>query len=67
MGAENKALDTLSRYTSIWFMVGIKIPSKAEKYFERREMLRDKAKEEDFGMTLLSSTTNQRQGFGEEG
>lgn len=48
-------------------MVGIKIPSKAEKYFERREMLRDKAKEEDFGMTLLSSTTNQRQGFSEEG
>lgn len=39
---------------SIWFMVktvGVKIPSKSEKYFERKEMLRNKVKEEDFRMT----------------
>lgn len=48
---EDKALHTLFRYVSIWFLVGIKMPRKSEKNFERKETLRNKAKEQDFRMT----------------
>lgn len=54
---EEEALDTLLRKLNICFTtVGIKMPSKSEKYFEREETLRNKAKKENFRMTSRDLT-----------
>lgn len=50
---EEEVLDILFRKLNICFiMVGIKMLSKFEKYFEREEMLRNKVKKENFRMIL---------------